>query len=209
MVLSGAVGAVALAGCGGSSHTSSTKAVTSAPTTATTTAPTTPPAGIAGRLLTAGEAGFIAPTTTTVDHTAQGWVTDTGTPSGGGRPQEVARLRRLGFIAGATENITSSDGAGGLSFVEQFSTPGAARAELANEIRSSKAGFSSYKQFPVPGIPGAIGFGGSGNGSSGINVAFTDGDYYYLVGQGVTALGPEPEHALIAAAQSLYHRVQR
>ncbi len=66
---------------------------------------------------------------------------------------------------------------------------------------------SSVKPFPVTGIPGAIGFGGSGQGSSGINVAFDEGDYYYLVGQSVSALGPGPEHALIAAAQSLYHRV--
>lgn len=38
-----------------------------------------------------------------------------------------------------------------------------------------------------------------------MNVAFTDGDYFYLVGEEANA--PADRAAVIAAAQKLYHRV--
>ena len=43
--------------------------------------------------------------------------------------------------------------------------------------------------------------------SPAVNVAFTSGDYYYLVGAFVSALTANSEAAIIAAASRLYHRV--
>ncbi len=65
------------------------------------------------------------------------------------------------------------------------------------------------KAFTVAAIPGASGFGGAHNGSTGYNVAFADGAYYYLVGAGWPTGTPSPptRAALITAAEDLYRRV--
>ena len=63
----------------------------------------------------------------------------------------------------------------------------------------------AYAPFKVSGIPGAVGFSIGGVNGGGLNIAFTDGAYYYLVGQdggSQTAVAN-----LTAAARDLYHRV--
>ena len=64
--------------------------------------------------------------------------------------------------------------------------------------------------FPVEGIPGAAGFHLVGGASfEGDNIAFADGPYVYLVGQGwgVNVRPAASRAVLVAAAQSLYKRV--
>jgi hypothetical protein len=120
-----------------------------------------------------------------------------------------ARLTRLGFIRGVRENL-SAGATSGLSEVEQFHSAKAASAELAAEIAEDKTGFGGpFKAFAVARIPGARGFTLIEGGQGGINIAFVNGPYYYLVGQ---ELAPsESINAAIAsvtaAAQDLYHRV--
>ena len=81
-----------------------------------------------------------------------------------------------------------------------------AHGEVANTLRRFKATTaSSYKAFPVTGIPGAVGWGQSGQ-QGGVNVAFASGDYFYLVGPQLPAAA-RSEAKVIAAAKRLYGRV--
>jgi hypothetical protein len=112
----------------------------------------------------------------------------------------------LGFVAGARENLTGPEGRSGVSIAEQFKTLGGARSELANEVKVFKATVATgYKAFAVTGIPGAIGL--ADTASSAVNLAFTSGDYYYLVGAFVSAVTANSEATIIAAASRLYQRV--
>jgi hypothetical protein len=93
-----------------------------------------------------------------------------------------------------------------VSIAEQFKTPAGARGEVANTLRLFKATTaSSYKSFPVTGIPGAVGLGQTGQ-QGGVNVAFASGDYFYLVGAQLPAAASS-EAKVIAAAKRLYGRV--
>jgi hypothetical protein len=115
-------------------------------------------------------------------------------------------LDRDGFRIGARENLTSS-GTPGLSAVEQFRSPAAARDAFrlyASQFKTPAPSAGAYAPFHVSGIPGAIGFSIGGT-SGGINIAFTDGAYYYLVGRVGGSKGDIAD--LTAAAQHLYHRV--
>jgi hypothetical protein len=78
-------------------------------------------------------------------------------------------------------------------------------AELANQVSSFKSSTGSVGTFLVPGIPNAVGFGTPGLGV-GVNLAFADGSYFYLVGEAVPDT-PANKQAVIGAAQKLYHRV--
>jgi hypothetical protein len=116
---------------------------------------------------------------------------------------EKATLTHNGFRAGAREDLTKG-GIPALSLVEQFQSPQAARAAMAfyDALNKSLAG-GAFKSFSVPGIPGAQGLTDVTN--QGVNVAFTDGQYYYLVGQG--GGGAAAIAAMNAAALHLYSRV--
>jgi hypothetical protein len=120
---------------------------------------------------------------------------------------EVARLRKLRFIAGVDENlITPGNGNRyGVSLVEQFSSTAAAQSELANA--ASTDGPWSY--FAVPGIPGARGFESIGGDGGGRNIAFTVGPFFYLVGAGWngSSRGAVSLAAVTAAARQIYERV--
>ena len=123
--------------------------------------------------------------------------------------KEVARLNGIGFVAGANEKLATKDGAAeGLSIVEQFKSLQGARRELETQLRRSSAS-RNYVAFRVSGIPGARGFDLSDRRSSGHNVVFTDGPYYYLVGTGTATGTPQaPTRAdTIDAAFRLYRRV--
>ena len=119
---------------------------------------------------------------------------------------EKRMLSRDGFRLGARENLTSS-GTPGLSAVEEFRSPAAARDAsrlYASRFKAPAPSAGAYAPFKVSGIPGAVGFSLGGTGG-GINIAFTKGAYYYLVGQ---IGGSKSAIAnLTAAAQHLYHRV--
>jgi hypothetical protein len=122
---------------------------------------------------------------------------------------EKAMLSRDGFRLGVHEDLMSS-GTGGASVVEQFRSAAAARDALAFYVSQYKAPAAAavggaYAPFKVSGIPGAVGFSRGGVNGGGINVAFSDGASYYLVGQeggSQTAIAN-----LTAAARHLYHRV--
>jgi hypothetical protein len=222
-VLSGAV----LAGCGGSGHkaTTSTSATTSSSSAATSSSsaanppstaalpPGAPPAlrSVFGRVLVTNElSGFTPRGRRLLGINATSWVTETETPAPE-RAAATARLTRLGFVGGVRERLLPDNGAAaeGLSIVEELGTAQSARAELAAQLPLVRA-HGPVSTFGVAGIPGAVGFGGSTPQSSGENVAFAKGRYYYLVGAGWTTGTPSPptRAQLIAAARSLYQRVR-
>jgi len=203
----GALAAPMLPGCGGSSHNTTT-ATTSAPATTASTATTTstPTSGIASHVLISHElpAGFTG-SEPSVDNTINGWLADSQTPSNQ-VASETKRLTRLGFVAGARENLTGPEGRSGVSIAEQFKALGGVRSEFANEVKVFKATVTTgYKAFAVTGIPGALGL--ADTAAPAVNVAFTSGDYYYLVGAFVSAVTVSSETAIIAAASRLYQRV--
>jgi hypothetical protein len=211
-VVSAILAAIVFAGCGSSSH----KAATSSTATASSTAqrpPGAPPAlgGVRGRVLVAGELSGLTPQGRRIlGINPDSWVVEEKIPASQ-RAREAARLQSLGFVAAIREQLlppANASPAEGLSIVEQFRAPGAARTELAFQVRQGKG--SGATAFAVPAIPGARGFGGSSSESSGLNVAFTKGPYYYLVGAGwPTGTPSAPTRAtVIAAAQRLYRRVQ-
>ena len=161
---------------------------------------------LTGRVLRSGELAGMKPNAPVhVLVGASTWVT-----SGGFAPSapklEIARLRALGFVAGINENLITPGNQNryGLSAVQQFSSGKSATAELVfvstSEPRTS---------FPVHGIPGARGFETISSQNSGRNVAFADGDYYYIVGAGWGggSSNAVSRSALAAAAVGLYHRV--
>jgi len=120
---------------------------------------------------------------------------------------ETARFQALGFVAGLGERLRPSQGgqAEAISIVEQFRSSSGARAEVASELR--QAGSRGKSTFAVAGIPGSRGFGSS----TALNVAFTLGAYYYLVGVGVPSPGTPgltTRAQLVGAAESLYRRVR-
>lgn len=201
MILAGAL-AVLLDGCGGSSH--KTVATTSSVATAAPGAAAPEPA-IAHRLLTSSEMppGFSAQGRPSVSSSIAQWVQQVASPSNS--PQsETVRLKQIGFVAAATLNLISSQGAG-ISLVEQFRSPAGPRSELANILATVNGGPAGQVRFSVPGVPHSAGFGGSGS-NNGVNVAFADGDYYYVVGEQPNA--PANRAGAIASAQRLYHRVR-
>jgi hypothetical protein len=194
-----------LTGCG-ASHTSASHSTSASTTTAATAAPASPPAGILGRVVTNNELRGFTGSPGGIDTTARSLLASEQGPD---INANYARLTRLGFIRGVRENL-SAGATSGLSEVEQFHSAKAASAELAAEIAEDKTGFGGpFKAFAVARIPGARGFTLIEGGQGGINIAFVNGPYYYLVGQ---ELAPsESINAAIAsvtaAAQDLYHRV--
>ena len=204
VLLVGVVASLLLTGCGGSSHKTST-AATGAPATTGSTATTanTSTSSIAGRLLASNELSGFTGSHPSVDNTVSGWLANRETPSNE-VTSETKRLTRVGFVAGASEDLTGPSG-GGVSIAEQFKTPSGARSELANELKVFKAQAAGYKAFPVTGIPGALGL--AATGARGVNVAFTSGDYYYLVGAFVSAVNASSEATMTTAAERLYRRV--
>jgi hypothetical protein len=214
VILCGVCGVVALAGCGGSSKSSS--ASTAPPSTSRSTSlrthPPAPLASIRGRMLNNNEPAGFTESGRVIGLTPKMWLQENQTPQNQ-VGSETARLGRLGFVKGVTEDLSagSSQGAlSGLSLVEQFRTPKAARSELATEVREFKRSITSpahYFAFAVAGIPGAQGSGTVSTGTAGIYLAFTEGDYYYLVGEGGPDLRELKKAALRAAAVHLYHRV--
>jgi hypothetical protein len=135
---------------------------------------------------------------------ASAWVTNARVPRSA-QKAEIARLRKLGFVAGVYESLITNQNRSGISGVQQFPSAKSAMAELAYESTAN----GPWTGFPVQGIPDARGFESISNSSSGRNVAVADGDYYYIVGAGWSggSTNAVSRGAVAAAALALYHRV--
>jgi hypothetical protein len=176
-------------------------------------APRAQPLGVQGRVLKNGElAGFTAKTPPVSVLVLADWAK--AAPSGD--IDVTARLRRAGFVAGVREDLVWTKGTdrGGLSAVVRLRSAGAARAEIAQQLRDFAGEphggrAKSYATFAVPGIPGAHGFTLTASDSSGHNIIFADGPFtYHLgVGWGNQASSPPTRAQLIAAAKAFYARV--
>jgi hypothetical protein len=187
-MVGGVLSAVALAGCGSSGQSTATSSAQLPPF-------------LSGRVLASNELAGLVPQGRTLSTSGAGWVAADETPPAQ-RTAEAQRLQKLGFLAGVREPLTATHGgAAGLSIAVQFRSPSAARSDLATEYKLSAASGEHVTAFAVPGIPGARGFELSGAGSSGANVAFTKGSFYYLVGE---SSATSPRADVIAAAQRLY-----
>jgi hypothetical protein len=214
-------GAIVLSGCGSSSHKTASSAGASAPASregppgelppGTALAPNAPPAlrGVAGRVLRSGDLPGLTPQGPSArGTTAAAWVAEEHLPAAE-QAREVSRLQSLGFIAAVRERLAPSNAGPteAISIVVRFRSARSARKDLAEETAAgTKRGAGA---FAVPAIPGARGFGGSSGGTTGYNVAFASGPYYYLVGAGYPtgAPGAPGSAAVILAAQHLYGRV--
>jgi hypothetical protein len=216
VTISGVLVVIVLAGCGGASHKSST-----ASTGASSSRQLAPgaSAALASRLLTAAEIRGFTPQGAPVSASGpESWVVADEVPAAQ-QAKEVASLQRLGFIAAirqtfgpsAIQEAGSSESA--LSTVEQFRSPSGARAALAATVEQQKASSKpgEFIAFGLPPIPGARGFALSNSQTTGINIVFTDGPYYYLVGADWPAVaGDAPTRASLVAeaAEHLYDRVK-
>jgi len=120
----------------------------------------------------------------------------------------AAELRRLGFVAGLAEQLTTPGNSNrfGLSQVVQLSSAANPAAALKYYYTSN----GPWTHFTVTGIPGAVGFEQSAGGQGGRNIGFALGRYFYLVGDGWQngAKNAIPHSALEAAALLLYNRVR-
>ena len=159
-------------------------------------------------MLTKDELPGFQPAGVTVLKTPSRWVSGEQLPADEATA-EKAMLSRGGFRLGVHEDLMRA-GTGGASVVEQFRSPAAARDALAFYVSKSKAlaaaGFGgAYAPFKVSGIPGAVGFSRGGVNGGGLNIVFSDGAYYYFVGQ--EGGSPTAVANLNAAARHLYHRV--
>jgi hypothetical protein len=192
--------AVVLSSCGSGGDKASTTTGGSASSSTTATS------GIRSRALTSNELAGFRVADVLVHTTPDSWVSGEQVPPDRAAA-EKAMLKRDGFRAGLHEDLMSGDGTGGASIVEQFRSPQAATDALGfylKEFKANSASAGAYQPFKITGIPHAVGFSLGGT-AGGINIIFSDGAYYYLVGQegGNTAAIAN----LNTGARHLYHRV--
>ena len=154
--------------------------------------------------------GLIRTTQPMVVHSAAIWAT-TVAEAHPAAP-ETERLRRLGFVAGVDEHLYGRfpSQAEAISIVEQYRSAVAARTELAyqrtRDLSAPAGAGQRLTLLRAIGIPGATGWEVRGAQSIGINVMFSSGPSYYLVGAGFTpGTHKAPTTAeVIAGAQFLY-----
>jgi hypothetical protein len=207
--------ALGASGCGGSGTkpSTSTPAAAATPPTTSTGGQSSASGVFAARNLDASAfPGFQrgAPSTATG---ATAWVSAEMLPAGQAA-KEVARLQRLGFVAGLSQHLMDNASSHeGLLVVEQFGSPTAARAETAAQYKKQTAPMAGggVTPFAVPGVPGARAYKGTSSQFGGYNALFADGRYYYLVGAGWQGGDPHPPSRalVVSAAQHLYQRVHR
>jgi hypothetical protein len=203
----GAGAALVLGACGGSSAHHTTAPNSSNPTTTTVGhSSVRPPPAFAARLLADNElTGFVI-SHVSVYRSADAFVGSEGLgPSAAAT--ETRMLARNGFRVAVTEDL-DHQGVAGLSLMQSFTSPAAARAALSfyvAKFRGLGRGSGGFAFFPVAGVPRAIGFRLGPAGGAGSNVAFTDGSYYYLLGEEGSGRGPEG--GLATAARRLYRHV--
>jgi hypothetical protein len=152
---------------------------------ASVTAPTGPPLPLTARVVGASTLpGMVATHATAVAQTASEWATTVD--SSRSPSQETARLRALGFAGGAAEQLHGlyPMAAEAISIAEQYRSATGARAELAYQYSRLEHSPGAKVATFSAGIPGARGVSVTAAGSTGLNVMFAVGRYYYLVGTG-------------------------
>jgi hypothetical protein len=124
----------------------------------------------------------------------------------------TTRLQGIGFVSGLNEQLHGLFPlkAQAVSVVERFRSVAGAKAELNYQykqaVQGARSSGSTVSTYRVAGIPGARGWTVRGHGITGINVAYTSGSFYYLVGSGSapgTHGAPTPNN--VAAAANLQY----
>jgi hypothetical protein len=192
--------AVGMAGCGGGASTT---------TTAAAGLPLTQRVIASPRLPRMHADALVRPVSS-----ARQWLAERGL-TGADLRREAARLRRLGFVAGARETLVSQrrNVAAVVSIVEELGSPASAREELADESARVRAAATSpgrtLRPFPVAAVPGAVGYEITRKGASTRFLGFSDGRFCYLLTSvaPVGALHAPPRAEVVAALRALYRRV--
>jgi len=149
--------------------------------------------------------GFVVTDRPTVTHSAQTWaarVERSATPT-----REAARLDHLGFVAGIREELHGRFplAAEAVSDVERYRTPAGARAELNDQRMTAEDGWGAEKATPLRAIaiPGAVGWIVRGPHVTAVNIMFSVGREFYLVGSAAApgTTGAPTAHQMIAVAQ--------
>jgi hypothetical protein len=154
--------------------------------------------------------GFIRLQQPVVVRTAAAWAT--GAEQSTRAARETERLQRLGFVAGVDEHLHGRYpvAAEVVSVVEQYRSAAGARAELAYQYKQSTNTTPGSRvrltRFAVGGIPSAVGFEVDDAHTTGINVMFTNGRFFYVLGSGFPhrAYGAPTQQMMIAGAGSMY-----
>jgi hypothetical protein len=121
---------------------------------------------------------------------------------------EAVRLRRLGFSGGVDEQLHGRFplDAAAVSVVERYHSAAGAHAELAYQQRlARRTPGARVTRLRAIAIPGAFGWIVRSSDVTAVNVMFTSGAYYYLVGSGATpgTHGAPAPRQVIQAAQVL------
>jgi hypothetical protein len=149
--------------------------------------------------------GFITTQPPTAVHSAQTWaarVERSTTPA-----REAARLERLGFVAGIREQLHGRFplAAEAVSVVERYRTLAGARAELAYQRTMAENGWADEHVTPLRGIaiPGAVGWIARSPQIAAVNIMFSVGREFYIVGSGAApgTRGAPTAGQMIGAAQ--------
>ncbi len=149
--------------------------------------------------------GFITTQRPTAVHSAQTWaarVERSTTPA-----REAARLERLGFVAGIREQLHGRFplAAEAVSVVERYRTIAGARAELAYQRATAESGWADEHVTLLRGIaiPGAVGWIARSPHLAAVNIMFSVGREFYVVGSGAApgTRGAPTAGQMIGAAQ--------
>jgi len=149
--------------------------------------------------------GFITTQRPAVTRSAQTWaarVERSATPA-----REAARLERLGFVAGVREQLHGRFplAAEAVSVVEQYRTLVGARAELAYQRMMAESSWADEHVTLLRGIavPGALGWIARGPHLAAVNIMFSSGRDFYIVGLGGApgTRGAPTAGQMVAAAQ--------
>ena len=149
--------------------------------------------------------GFITTQRPTAVHSAQTWaarVERSTTPA-----REAARLERLGFVAGIREQLHGRFplAAEAVSVVERYRTLAGARAELAYQRTMAETGWADEHVTLLRGIaiPGAVGWIARSPHIAAVNIMFSVGREFYIVGSGAApgTRGAPTAGQMIGAAQ--------
>lgn len=166
------------------------------------------PLSLTGRVLPGSALpGFVTPSPLRVVHRPLSWATTVERSAAPAR--EAARLDHLGFVAGVDEALHGRYplAAAAISLVERYHSAAGARAELAHQRQLILRNRDGQKLTVVRsvGIPGAFAWSVTSHRITGVNVMFTSGAYYYVVGSSAApGTGAAPTmHQMINAAQLL------
>ena len=149
--------------------------------------------------------GFITTQRPTAVRSAQTWaarVERSTTPA-----REAARLERLGFVAGIREQLHGRFplAAEAVSVVERYRTLAGARAELAYQRAMAETGWADEHVTLLRGIaiPGAVGWIARSPHIAAVNIMFSVGREFYVVGSGAApgTRGAPTAGQMIGAAQ--------